>query len=201
MITWDDHLLVKDGPTTAAWDHVGSWLKSYRLERDTIAVHTFDDRLLVKYGPTGAGWDHVFSWHKSYQIEGDRLAVHTLEDRLLVRDGPTGAPFVEVANSPKSYQLDGDRIAVHTHDDRLLIKDGPLDAKLKSNSTDRTDATRRLRDTLRDTRRGVKYGPNRPAAGQEMALQHGRAPSDGLTGNVEGLVRDNRVEVRVLFGA
>jgi hypothetical protein len=62
-------------------------------------------------------------------------------------------------------------------------------------------ATHRLRDTLRDTRRGVKYGPNRPAAGQEMALQCGPAPSDGLTGNVEGLVRDNRVEVRVLFGA
>src|SRR5207244_229822 len=62
-------------------------------------------------------------------------------------------------------------------------------------------ATRRLRDTLRDTRRGVKYGRIRPAAGREMALQRDLAPSDGLTGNVEGLVRDNRVEVRVLFGA
>ena len=59
----------------------------------------------------------------------------------------------------------------------------------------------RLRDTLRDTRRGVIYGPNRPSAGQEMALHRGRAPSDRLTANVEGLVRDNRVEVRVLFGA
>ena len=34
-----------------------------------------------------------------------------------------------------------------------------------------------------------------------MALQHVPAPSDGLTGNVEGLVGGNPVEVRVLFGA
>jgi hypothetical protein len=62
-------------------------------------------------------------------------------------------------------------------------------------------ATCRLRDTLRDTRRAVTYGPNRPATGQETALQHGPARPDGLTGKVEGPVRDNRVEVRVLFGA
>jgi hypothetical protein len=59
----------------------------------------------------------------------------------------------------------------------------------------------RLRDTLRDTRRSVRYGPYRPTVGRKMALRHGPAPHDGLTGNVEGLVRDNRVEVRVLFGA
>src|SRR3954452_4603387 len=54
-------------------------------------------------------------------------------------------------------------------------------------------ATRQLRDTLRDTRRSLKSAPNRPPAGRETALQRGPAPPDGLTGNVEGLVRLGRL--------
>jgi hypothetical protein len=50
-------------------------------------------------------------------------------------------------------------------------------------------ATHWLRDTPRDTRRSVKYGPNRPTAGRELALERGPAPPDRFTDNVEGLVR------------